>query len=185
MHAAENIEVDLIIRLRAGDRKALATLYERHKAGLYRYCLRLLKDDADAEDAVHATFLNVLQGAESLDRVGAFQAWLYRIARNEALMILRRARRASGGDLDQLVDEETPLKLLIARNREEAVQRALEELRVEYREVLVLREFEGLSYAEIAQVTDMTVDSVRSRIFKARKALSGRLETWLKERNVP
>ena len=174
---------DLLMRLRQGDRNALGRLYVRYRLRLYGYCFRLLRNTAEAEDAVHETFLKVSGGADSLTATGAFRSWVFRIARNESLMILRRKHGHRAADPDELSDETTPLEILMAKDAGEVVRRVLDRLRVDYRDVLLLREVEGLSYAEIALVTEATLDSVKSRIFKARKALQQNLERWKTERS--
>ncbi len=174
---------DLLTRLRGGDRTALAQLYTRYRVRLYGYCLRLVGSSVEAEDAVHETFLKISDGALSLTAIGAFKTWLFRIARNEALMIVRRNHGHPSVEPDGLMDETTPLQILVAKDQTEVVRNGLGRLRVEYRDALLLREFEGLSYAEIALVTDSTVDAVKSRIFKARKALQRDLERWNTKRS--
>ncbi len=176
---------DLLTGLREGDRKALAQLYTRYRVRLYGYCFRMLGSGVDAEDAVHEAFLKISNGAVSLTAAGAFRTWLFRIARNEALMIIRRKRGHPAVDPDEISDDSTPLQILEAKDEAQVVQQGLGRLRVEYRDVLLLREFEGLSYADIALVTDATLDAVKSRIFKARKALQHDLERWNMGRSRP
>ena len=116
--------------------------------------------------------------ASQLQNLDAFKPWLFRIARNEALMILRRRGKRSEEDPDSVWSEQTPLDALVRAETVELVQKFLFELKVEYREVLVLREYERLSYAEIALMTGASESSVKSRIFKARKALTDRLRPF-------
>jgi RNA polymerase sigma-70 factor (ECF subfamily) len=172
----------LFERIRSGDREAIAQLYRRYKEGLYSYCYRLLKDTAQAEDAVHDTFIHVCNSVYYVKEPLALRSWLFRVARNEALMKLRGRRESTDGGMEELWDDNTPLTLLEEKDTAGIVGRCVEMLRIEYREVLVLREFEQMSYAEIAGIAGTTESSVKSRLFKARKALAGKLEPWFRER---
>ncbi len=166
----------LIDRLRAGDRSALADIYEQYKSRLYGYCFRLLRDEADAKDAVQETFVRLSLGIGLMTANAAFRTWIYRVARNESLMILRRRRKQTSTDPDALSDDRTPQDEAEERDTVAAVHGALARLSLEYREALVLREFDGMSYAEIAELTDSSLDAVKARIFRARRALARELE---------
>ena len=167
----------LLQRYQSGEHEAFTRLYERYKEKLYAYCFRLLRNGQDAEDAVHETFLKLSVGLDSLRHTAAFRSWLYRVARNEALMILRRSRRTTTIDPDTLSDDTNPLQILTEKDTIRLVQHALGQMKVEYRDVLILREYEGMSYTEIAEVTGSTIDSVKSRLFKARKTISEKLQS--------
>ncbi len=166
----------LLDRLRAGDRSALGEIYERYKSRLYGYCFRLLRDSADAQDAVQETFVKLSLGIGLLSQDAAFRTWIYRVARNESLMILRKRQRLSTTDPDTLFDERTPQDDVERHDAVTAVHGALARLGLEYREALVLREFDGMSYAEIATLTDSSLEAVKARIFRARRALARELE---------
>lgn len=171
----------LVEQLRTGDRHALALIYDRYKGRLYAFCMRLLRDDAQAQDAVHETFLNLFRTAATLEHGGALKTWLYRTARNEGLQLLRRNGRRADTDPETLRAEDTPLSLLDAQDTATVVRKVLHHLKREYMEVLMLREFEDLSYAQIAEITLSTESAVKSRIFKARLALATRLAPWFAE----
>jgi len=169
----------LVEQLLTGDMSAFGRLYERYKAPLYAYCYRLIGDEQSAQDAAQETFLKIRAGISTLEKREAFRAWMYRIAHNEVMQSLRRSRR-NGQALseDDVWDHQTPLELYQQLETRELVQKYLATLKTEYREVLVLREFDQLSYAEIADVTGATESSVKSRIFKARKALLKKLTPY-------
>ena len=133
---------------RLGDAGALEHLYEAHRGPIYTLCLRLLGRPEDAEDAMQATFSRVFQAISSFRGDCALKTWIYRIAVNEAMEILRRRRRAP-----DLLSDETPMAdqtpdLL----RSLAVRSALARLGTEHRTILILRYWEELSYEEIARV---------------------------------
>lgn len=173
----------LLERYQSGEREAFKWLYERYKGRLYAYCFRLLRNGPDAEDAVHETFLKLSIGLDSLRHAAAIRTWLYRVARNESLMMIRRARGSPDIDPDTLWDDVNPLHILAEKDTVRLVQHALSEMKVEYRDVLMLREYDGMSYAEIAEITGSTLDAVKSRIFKARKALMEKLRSQFNEGN--
>lgn len=181
VHDASDME--LLSQIRSGDRGAMTELYRRYRRPLFAFCARLLGDAQGAEDAVHETFLRLSTGARRIAEPGALKSWLYTVARNEALMTLRRNRNRDEEGSGSVWDGETPLTLAEKKDVQTLVQSALARLKVQYREVLLLREFEGLSYAEIASVTGESASSVKSRLFKARRALAGMLaDVWNEER---
>lgn len=174
---------DLLSLIQSGDRGAFSELYKRHRRALYAFCARLLGDTQAAEDAVHDTFMKLSTESGSIAQPAALKSWLFTVARNEALMAIRGRRDGTPGRAESVWDDETPESLAEKSDLRRLVQGALGRLKVEYREVLLLREFEGLSYPEIASITGDSASSVKSRLFKARRALAGKLEgIWNEER---
>ena len=175
---------ELLSLIQSGDRGAFTELYKRYRRALYAFCARLLGDTQAAEDAVHETFMKLSTESSSIAQPAALKSWLFTVARNEALMTIRGRRDGARGDAESVWDDETPQSLAEKADVGRFVQGALSRLKVEYREVILLREFEGLSYAEIASVTGDSASSVKSRLFKARRALAGKLEgVWNEERD--
>jgi RNA polymerase sigma factor (sigma-70 family) len=158
---------------------ATRLLYERHSGRIFGYCLSLLGSREDAEDAVQTTFVNAQRG---LDRgvVPQFElAWLFRIARNVCFntrdSASRRGRVETARDLDALQD------ILATPERGVGVSvgeltRALGSIPERQRRALLLREFQGLSYEEIAAELDISVAAVETLLFRARRAVADRLE---------
>jgi RNA polymerase sigma-70 factor, ECF subfamily len=171
-------DTELIRLLGQGDRQAFAELYERHKSAIYRYCLRMLIDSHAAEDATHDTFIKMFQNISSLQKTDSFLPWLFHIARNEVFMYLRRNKRNGTHNDETVWDEITPHVIAVSTETTELVQKTLQNLKSEYREVLVLREYEQLSYQQIAEITGDTESSVKSRLFKARQAIAKKLKTY-------
>jgi len=169
-------EQALIEQLKHGDQRALGVIYQEFSSGVFAYCLKILADRQLAEDVVQETFLKVRQHADSIQKSGSFKSWIFRIARNEALMQIRKRRQNGQIDDSTVWEEETPHVQFVKSERLEIVNRLLDNLKQEYREVLVLLVYENMSYAEIAAVTETTESSVKSRIFRARKAMVERLE---------
>lgn len=155
-----------------GDPSCLATLFERHHRGVYRYLLQMRNDRALCEDLVQDVFLKVLRKAKSFRGTGSFKGWLYNIARNVALDELRKSRR-QGTDA---VDEETMGELATDRSAEQdaagqqkasLVLQALARLPAAVQEVIWLGRFELDSYEELGQALNCTAGAARVRMHRA------------------
>jgi RNA polymerase sigma-70 factor (ECF subfamily) len=166
-------DADLATAFRGGDDQAYAILYGRYKRPLFLFAVRMLGDREAAGDIVQDSFLRAYERREQLNDPESFRSWLFAIARNRCLSHLRRRRgRASIEEVPEEVVATGPGA--DARETEQdvsMVRRALGELKVDYREVLILREYQDLSYREIARIIEATESAVKSRLFKARKAL--------------
>jgi RNA polymerase sigma-70 factor (ECF subfamily) len=163
---------DLMRALRNGDHAALAELYNRHKHHLYRFALRVAGETAIAEDAIHDAFLKLCERPGQVATPGGARPWLFAVVRNTIFLRFRKENREGELDDELLADPDTPESILEAAERQALSAAILGRLKPEYREVLVLREYEHLSYAEIAGITGDSESSVKSRLFKARKALA-------------
>lgn len=169
----------LIEAFQSGDEFAFVALYNRYKGPVFAFCVKMLLDRAAAEDVLQETFVRVYENRERLTRPGSFKSWLFTIARNQCLNQLRRqGRQVPLGDTEPLA-RETPFSQLMKSEQVDLVNEYLGHLKPEYREVLVLREYQNLSYDEIAAVTRNTVSSVKSRLFKARRKLGSFLKPIL------
>ena len=182
MHFAS--DEDLLGQIRSGNDRAFSELHNKYRRRLLAYCYRLMQDPMAAEDVVQIAFQKAYESLSSLDKPDLFFYWLFSIARNEVYGHIRKNRRngtpVSIEDEDIWADE-TPHDQVVRKETSEIVQLLLSQLKVEYREVLVLRQYDKLSYAEIAAITGDTVGSVESRLFKARKALAKKLAPYLQD----
>jgi RNA polymerase sigma-70 factor (ECF subfamily) len=167
----------LVERARGGDLAAFETLVERHRATVFRVTARLVGEH-EAEDVTQDAFLRAYHRLGRFRGEASFRTWLLRIAHNSAMDALgRRRRRADSDDADDLeqapdVEEaRRPAERLERSERLRRLEGKLELLRSEHRTVLVLRDVEGLSYEEIAEVTAMPVGSVKGRLHRARGEL--------------
>jgi RNA polymerase sigma-70 factor (ECF subfamily) len=174
---------ELIADLRTGNPDAFGELYRRYRSPLFAFCARMVRDQNHAGDILHDVFLTLYRSAATLREPGALRIWLFRVARNEVLMSARQKREVASPDPDLVWDAETPETILESAEQSELLERGLRSLKTEYREVLLLREEEGLSYAEIAIITGDSESSVKSRLFKARRALATLLAPRLGERS--
>ena len=170
----------LIEAFQAGDEFAFVALYNRYKGPVFAYCAKMLLDRTAAEDTLQETFVRVYENRERLTRPGSFKAWLFTIARNQCLNQLRRRERQAPMPEHPIPSPgETPFSNLMKSEQVDLVNAYLGRLSPEYREVIVLREYQDLSYEEIAAVTRNTVSSVKSRLFKARRKLGSFLRPIL------
>lgn len=171
-------ERELIAAAKRGSERAFEQLVRANEKKVYTLCLRMCGDPADAEEAAQEAFLAAWKGLPSFRGDSAFSTWLHRLAANACIDLLRRTRRTRAElSLDdelaaEPVDERaSPQRELERREQREAVQRGLAALPDEHRTVLVLREVEQLSYAEIAAATGLELGTVKSRISRARAQL--------------
>ncbi len=168
----------LVLRLRAGESDALELCFRAHGARVYRLCLRMLGNQADAEDATQDVFLKVLERVGTFDGRARFSTWLYRLTINRCLHLLDREQRRRMAVLppDEHDQPSDPAGSVLERatrtEARETLAVLLEKLSPEHRAVLVLREIEQLSYAEIASALEVPVGTVMSRLSRAREQLA-------------
>ncbi|ARA92208.1 hypothetical protein AWN76_002795 [Rhodothermaceae bacterium RA] len=172
---------ELIESFQAGDEFAFVSLYNRYKGPVYAFCVKMLLGRSLAEDVVQETFLRVYENRDRLLNTDAFKSWLFTIARNQCLNQLRRTNRQVSLEGQEHAEPVAPLPEIPAHQLEKSekidlVNHFLAQLKPDYREVLILREYQNLSYEEIAAVTRSTVSAVKSRLFKARRKLAGYME---------
>jgi len=175
----------LVERIRVDEARGFAHLYHRYKHRIYAYCYRLLRHPQNAEDATQETFLKIHRSFQQLENPASLQTWIFSIARNEAFTILRRAKPVEELEKaeNEVWEDEGPLERIVERERAEVVQHCLSLLKPAYRELLILREYEHLSYSEIARVTGASESAVKSALFKARKAMGVKLDSMMNERD--
>lgn len=170
----------LVARAREGYLDAYELLVERHSAMAYRVALRLTGDHHDAQDVAQEALIAAWEGLDRFRGGSSFSTWLYQIVTRRALNKVTRAKAARSLDLLPEVADPAPEPAAEAERdfAADAVTEALLALPFPQRTVIVLRHFEGLSYADIASVTGATEPAVRSHLFRARRALAKTLEEW-------
>ena len=166
----------LVELARSGNREAFAEIYTRHKDGVYNYCLRFMKDPDSAKDVLHETFLRLHSGLDGMRNGMVLRVWLVSIARNCALNSIRKSKLMETLDDEPLSDDDSPFENVVRDEQSRTVKLLIESLKPALREVLVLREYEELSYREIAMVTGLSEENVKIRIYRARKAIAGELK---------
>jgi RNA polymerase sigma-70 factor (ECF subfamily) len=182
----------LIGRTLAGEPAAFGELVLRYQDRLYNSLFRLLGSHEDARDTVQDAFVQAFVKLESFRGTSAFYTWLYRIGFNLAMSHSRRQRPLASVEAERLDHGREPVDSLPAPDaglelseRAIQVQRALAELSSEQRSVIVLREIDDLSYEQIAEILELPVGTVRSRLFRARLELRDRLAAMLNVENIP
>jgi RNA polymerase sigma-70 factor, ECF subfamily len=175
-------ETELVTRAQSGDRNAFSELVRTHSPGVLNVIYRMCGNMQVAEDAAQETFIQAWLRLSSYRQKSSLRNWLYRIAVNTAIDMLRKEKRLLPGEIEDLnlADSEPGPEALFANSeRIEVVQDAVLALPDASRAVLVLREFEGLSYQEIADALEIPVGTVMSRLNYARKILKEKLEVQL------
>jgi RNA polymerase sigma-70 factor (ECF subfamily) len=170
----------LAARARDGYLDAYELLVQRHSAMAYRVALRLCGDHHDAQDIAQEAFIAAWQSLDRFRADSSFSTWLYQIVTRRALNKVTRGRVADPVNLlDEVTDPGAEPDAQAERNQAaDAVTGALAALPFPQRTVIVLHHFEGLSYAEVAEVTRSSVPAVRSHLFRARRTLGQTLAEW-------
>lgn len=181
--------------LRAGDRSEFARLVDAYSTPIYRLALRMLGDQQDAEDVLQTTFVKALQHLSEFEGRSSLSTWLYRIAANEALMLLRRKRPALSLDEEPEDDEGgslLPLQLadwsslpesdLLDAEARKLLDQAVQKLPARLRVVFLMRDVEGLSIRETSEALRLTETAVKTRLLRARLNLREQLSVYFGER---
>ncbi|MDM7457130.1 MAG: RNA polymerase sigma factor RpoE [Tepidimonas sp.] len=193
----------LVQRAVAGDQRAFELLVIKYQRRVERLIGRLVRDTDLVPDLAQETFIRAYRALGQFRGDAQFYTWLYRIAVNTAKKALQELKRDplvsmsalhSGDDGDetsaleqeltvQVADTETPDAVLASKEIAQAVQAAVDALPTELAQAITLREIDGLSYEEIAQALDCPIGTVRSRIFRAREAISARIKPMLERQS--
>jgi RNA polymerase sigma-70 factor (ECF subfamily) len=172
-----HMERESIQRCQSGDISGLEALYRIYSERVFRTCYRILGDYGLAEDQTQEVFLRVFEQIQCFSGRSLFSTWLYRVTVNQTLNALRQSQRREFGIKGVPLHEQTasanpgPASELERKETREFVQAMLDSLSTEQRTVIVLREIEALSYAEIAEIIGKPVGTVMSRLHRARKEL--------------
>jgi RNA polymerase sigma-70 factor (ECF subfamily) len=190
------VDFQLVQRTVAGDQKAFELLVIKYQRRIERLIGRMVRDVDLVEDIAQETFIRAYRALHQFRGEAQFYTWLYRIAVNtakKALVDMKRdptisesALRPGSDDDDETyrprnepISDETPETILAANEIANAVEAAMAALPAELRQAVTLREIEGMSYEEIAEVMNCPIGTVRSRIFRAREAISARVKPML------
>ena len=192
-YGVENDE-DLVRRAQGGDTRAFDELVRRYRDKVYRLSFKILRHEEDAAEALQDAFLSAYRGIKSFKVESTFSTWLYRIATNASLMKYRKRREGhvsleqsqntdENAEMLQIPDWSTqPLKELLDSETREVMDEGIQRLPEELRTVFILRDIEDLSNAEVAQILDLTVAAVKSRLHRARIALRDRLTRYFADK---
>ena len=172
-------EAEFVRNAQSGDRNAFSELVRMHARGVFNVVYRMCGDELIAEDAAQETFIRAWQNLSSYRPQTPLRNWLYRIAFNAGLDMLRKEKRILPNAIEDLnlSDGQPGLESLVSQQeRTQLVQKAILSLPDASRAVLVLREYEEMSYQEISSTLDIPVGTVMSRLNYARKLLKDKLE---------
>ena len=184
---SEDLDQSLVLRVQQGDKSAFDLLVLKYQHRIMHLVNRYVKDPSEAQDVAQDTFIKAYRALADFRGESAFYTWLYRIAINTAKnYLLSRSRRHFDNEIEvqdaeqvenaaQLKDMDTPENLLMNEQIVKVIKEAIEKLPEEMRIAITLREFEGMSYEEIAEAMDCPIGTVRSRIFRAREAIDEKL----------
>jgi len=191
----EETDVNLVKRTQNGDRDAFRILVERYQRKVFSICYGMVRNQDDAMDLVQETFVKVFKHVDRFEGNSSFYTWIYRIARNVTIDYIRKSQRARTVDYDDAIgrdDEDggddlllpsrlgiNPARALGRRELLTKIQDALETLSPAHREAILLREVQGLSYQEIADMMDVSIGTVMSRLHHARKNMQKALSDYV------
>ncbi|MGB0458978.1 MAG: RNA polymerase sigma factor RpoE [Porticoccaceae bacterium] len=188
-HNSESTDHQLVLRVQKGDKRAFDLLVLKYQYKLQAIVGRFIRDTDEVADVTQEAFIKAYKALPKFRGDSQFYTWLYRIAINTAKnYLVSKSRRPANTDIDvedaeqfsnndKLIDEATPENSIMTEELATIIKNALNALPEDLRTALTLREFEGMSYEDIAAVMDCPVGTVRSRIFRAREFLDERVLT--------
>lgn len=191
MEVSKASDQQLVERVQAGDKRAFDLLVIKYQHKILGLVSRYVRDTSEVQDVTQEAFIKAYRALPRFRGDSAFYTWLYRIAINTAKnYLMAKSRRPPGSDIDledaeyfesatALKDIETPENQLFGEELKTVVNKAISQLPEDLRTAVTLREFDGLSYEEIANVMGCPVGTVRSRIFRAREAIDKQLQPLL------
>lgn len=186
-----SIDQKLVVRVQKGDKTAFDLLARKYQHKIAKLIARYVRDRGEVEDVTQEALIKAYRAIGGFRGESAFYTWLYRIAVNTAKNYLEsQGRRPPGSDVEidgaeliesgeSLRDQATPERQMLTDEIATTVHRVMEHLPADLRTAITLRELEGLSYEEIAEVMDCPIGTVRSRIFRAREAIDQELRPLL------
>ena len=192
-----NEDLELIERIQGGDQDAFKELVERYQRKVYSICYGMLKDQESSLDVSQEVFIKVYRYLEKFNRESSFYTWLYRITVNMCIDYIRKNSKVQRVEYDDRLSHDSsdiegeehilpsrlgihPDKVYGRKELREKMLEALESLSEKHRTILILREVEGLSYEEIAEVLNISKGTVMSQLFHARRYFQEAIKEYLK-----
>ncbi|CUT01678.1 RNA polymerase sigma factor [Candidatus Chrysopegis kryptomonas] len=163
---------EILERIKNGEISAFEEIYEKYKNQLYRFCFRMISDKETALDIVQDVFLKLYENINSIEPNSSLSALLFKMARNKCLNFIRDKKEKIDTEQIEINSNFEIEKEFEIKETKERLMKVLDLIGDEYREILILREWNGLSYADIAEVLNTTIPAVKSKLFKARKKLT-------------
>jgi RNA polymerase sigma-70 factor (ECF subfamily) len=185
---------ELVRRSKEDDERAFGELVSRYESKVYSLALRMVRNPEDAEDVLQDTFLRAYRGIKSFQGASTFSTWIYRITANSALMRLRKKQLPTVSIEDQ-DERETPVNIadwtpgpveqLMTQELQQEMDAAIQSLPPEFQQVFILRDVEEKSNAEVAEILDLSVAAVKSRLHRARLKVRNRLAGYFSDNAKP
>ena len=185
---------ELVRRSKEDDERAFGELVSRYESKVYSLALRMVRNPEDAEDVLQDTFLRAYRGIKSFQGASTFSTWIYRITANSALMRLRKKQLPTVSIEDQ-DERETPINIadwtpgpveqLMTQELQQEMDAAIGSLPPEFQQVFILRDVEEKSNAEVAEILDLSVAAVKSRLHRARLKVRNRLAGYFSDNAKP
>jgi RNA polymerase sigma-70 factor (ECF subfamily) len=181
---------ELVHRAQQDDERAFGELVTRYESKVYSLAMKMLRNPEDAEDVLQDTFLRAYRGIKSFKGNSTFSTWIYRITANSALMRLRKKQlpQVSIEDADErdapisIADwAPGPVEQLLNQEMQKVMDEAIDALPAEFRQVFILRDVEEMSNADVAEILDLSVAAVKSRLHRARLKVRNRLAQYFSE----
>jgi len=195
MEPMEKKDEEMMLDYQTGDQEAVGMIFQKYKTPIFNFCLRLLGNRADAEEASGEVFLALIANKNTYDSSARFSTWLYTIAHNKCVDQIRRRKRLVSlwfsspekdgyeqlepADTDASASEELDKKLVISQ-----VRLAINNLPYEQREAIILRQYLDLSYEQISQILNCSLEKVKVLIFRAKERLKDRLASFIKKEEL-
>jgi RNA polymerase sigma-70 factor (ECF subfamily) len=180
----------LVKRAQEDDERAFGELVTRYESKVYSLAMKMLRNPEDAEDVLQETFLRAYRGIKSFKGNSTFSTWIYRITANSALMRLRK-KQLPQVSIEDSDERETPIAIadwapgpaeqLLNQEMQRVMDEAIESLPHEFRQVFILRDVEEMSNADVAEILDLSVAAVKSRLHRARLKVRNRLAQYFSE----
>lgn len=181
-------DAELIARVAAGDRTAIQALFARHNLALFRFLNCMLRNQAVAEELVNETYMEIWRSAGKFEGRSRVSSWMFGIARNKALSVMRKRSDSplDDGFASQIEDgADTPELSALKKSKAEAIKICLQKLSADHREVVDLVYYHEKTINEVSEIVGIPANTVKTRMFHARKQLSGLMESAGIDRGWP
>lgn len=173
---SEPDDTTLMEQCTKGDRQAFETLLVRYEKPVYNAAYRMLHSRDDARDVTQTVFLKVYENLDSYDPQYRFFSWIYRIALNESINMIKKSSRLEPLDTETESQTKGPEQQASSDEMSEEIQTALMAIKSDYRSIVVLKHFLGCSYTEISEILEVPEKTVKSRLYTARQLLRQQLD---------